>query len=406
MYLVKFLKHNFEFQDSNFRIFYKILFFTTLLPYIPYILPFFPNQLGGFNMSGYAWIIMSVFSLLIFLYTIRVRTNFPYRLWLIWLLYLSITLFLNYSFYGLQLTLQYALPIMAGVIASRFKYDKVKLLWLLQGLLKNAIVIFLLFLFYYTLTSYVPYTATNPMYLMVLACFSMGLYYELRLRRFLFLFFLLFLVPLLSVTRMAILVYLITMVLHFSNSKILGKIFMGIFSVLVLIAWVNSKAFKEKTFHDGDGNIFQTSLKYSDDRNINTNGRTSWASALEPGLKAAPWFGNGPRADGVVIGALVNLDTYETHNDYLSLRYNYGIVGLAMFLGALLSTFVGLRRISFKRDEVVLRIMYDSTLTMFIVLLLFMYSDNILKYTTWYTNYLFISVGICFSLNHNELKRT
>jgi len=37
-------------------------------------------------------------------------------------------------------------------------------------------------------------------------------------------------------------------------------------------------------------------------------------------------------------------------------------------------------------------------MTLFIGFLLFMYSDNILKYTIWFPNYFFGLMGICFSI--------
>lgn len=405
MDLIKFLKSRFIVKDSNFKFFYTTLFYTTLLPYIPYFIPIFPREIGGFNLSGYAWVMMFLCSLVIFLYTIRLRSFFPHRLWLIWVFYISFHLFFDYSFIGLQLTLQYALPILAGVIAGRFRYDDMKIKWLLQRLLKTTLFMFLLFIISFSLTSISPFTASTPMYLIISGCISIGMFYELRKVKYILLYFLLFLVPLLSVTRMAILVYLLTIVVHFSNKKILNKIFTGLLSLVILISWVNSESFQEKTFHNGEGNIFQSGMNYKNNLNINTNGRTSWAIALEPGLKDAPWFGNGPRADGVVVGALVGLDTYETHNDYLSLRYNYGIVGLSLFLITLMSTFRGLWRIRLIKYSLAGRILHRSTLTLFIILLLFMYSDNIMKYTTWYTNYLFVAVGICFSLNFKNRDR-
>ena len=287
---------------------------------------------------------------------------------------------------------------MVGIVAGKFKYNQIKLLWLLQSLLKTTVVIYFLVFVYYVATDVFPFTASNPMFMLILGCFVLGIYFQFRHKKLLYIYFLLYLVPLISVTRMAILVYLLIIVLHFANRKFISKLIMGLISIILLIILVNSKSFKEKTYFNGEGDFFQSISNYKNDQNFNTNGRSAWEKALESGLRDSPWFGNGARADGIVIGELVGLNTYETHNDYLSLRYNYGIVGLTLFLMMLLLTFLKLLQIRNKKEESLLKIMKYSTLTLFLVLLMFMYSDNILKYSTWFTNYFFASIGICFSM--------
>ena len=58
----------------------------------------------------------------------------------------------------------------------------------------------------------------------------------------------------------------------------------------------------------------------------------SWKKALEPGLKAKPVWGNGPRADNAYLTRITKTRGGEAHNDYLSVRFNYGYVGLALLL--------------------------------------------------------------------------
>ena len=63
---------------------------------------------------------------------------------------------------------------------------------------------------------------------------------------------------------------------------------------------------------------------------IKSSGRISWKKALDPGLRAAPVWGNGPRADNKFLTKITKRRGGEAHNDYLSVRFNYGYVGLAL----------------------------------------------------------------------------
>ena len=109
-------------------------------------------------------------------------------------------------------------------------------------------------------------------------------------------------------------------------------------------------------------------------------------------------MGNGPRADAPVLGAVIGKEVGEAHNDYLSVRYNYGWVGLSFLLIGIGITFFILFKMSRTLKDPVFQFLSLSTLTLFIGFLMFMYSDNILKYTIWFPNYFFALIGICFSM--------
>jgi hypothetical protein len=332
------------------------------------------------------------------------RSYFPFKFWLPWILYLVIYIVLDFSFYGLQLSLQYLLPILAGFIAGTFTYNQTKLLWLFQGLLKTTGAIYLLFVFYKVIFGFPPHMAATPMFLVIAGCLGLGIYFGFYNKKMLGLYAILFLMPFLSVTRMAIAVFLVVYVFHFANTKVPNKLFAGTVSFLVLLVVVNSQAFKNKTFYDGEGDITEVSLDYYENTETSSSGRLSWSIALAPGLKKAPIWGNGPRADAVVLGEVIGLDFGEAHNDYLSVRYNYGWVGLGLLLAGMILTFLKLWRFNKSLKKSLLKTTILSTLTLFLALLMFMYSDNILKYSTWFTNYFFAAIGICFSIYKKKPK--
>jgi hypothetical protein len=84
------------------RFFFQALFISTALPFLPYILPFFPSQVLGFNISGWAWIIIMLISVY---YILNIKSlNSPLLFFFPWILYLIFYLIIDFSSLGLQLT--------------------------------------------------------------------------------------------------------------------------------------------------------------------------------------------------------------------------------------------------------------------------------------------------------------
>src|ERR1700744_1312342 len=102
--------------------YYKWIFFTALLPYADRFIPIFPDDILGFNMSGFAWIIILLISLVrVFLHAPSIRI--PGWVWLPWIAYISIQWLQDLSFLGLQSPLQYMVFPVVGMAASTFEYS-------------------------------------------------------------------------------------------------------------------------------------------------------------------------------------------------------------------------------------------------------------------------------------------
>ena len=394
---LKFLKEKIIVEDKRFRTFYLWLVGTSLLSYLNDILIFLPRPLFGLNSSGIAW-----FTMLLITFSFLLRINksfFPIVFWLPWLLYMFLYLIIDFSFWGLQLTLQYSLPIFIGIVASQFEYTWQKLRWLFQVFFKLMFAVYSLFVIYKILIGFAPNMAATPMLLLIGATLSIGLFFMTKKRVFIVLYFLLFLMPFFSVTRMALVAFSAVFIFHFANNKLGSKIVAGVGGMLLLLIVVNSSGFQEKTFYEGKGNVSEINLDYYDDESINSSGRKSWKIALESGLEKEPLWGNGPRADAAVLGEVIGKEVGEAHNDYMSVRYNYGYVGLSLLLSAFGFTFIRLYLLRSKMKEPEVQLLVSTGLTLFIPFLLFMYSDNILKYTIWFPNYFFALIGIVFSIH-------
>jgi hypothetical protein len=391
-----FLRYGFTLKEKNFTFFFKALFLTTILSYVNYIFPFLPSSIVGFNWSGIAWILMLLVTIVVLA---RPKNfTFPLFLWMPWALYLVIYVSLEFTAIGLQLTLQYLLPILIGVVASQFDYTSHKLLYLFQWLLKTSVLILILFFIYVNTRGDSPNEAATPMFFSVGAVIGLGLFFYTRERRYLFLYFLLFLMPFLSVTRMGLLVFSSIFILHFSNKGLGSKVLASFVGFVLLLFVMNSKGFQEKTFFEGKGGVSELSFDYYNNDNVNSNGRSSLQNALSKGIEKNPIWGNGPRADASVLGEVIGKESAEAHNDYMSVTYNYGYVGLGFLLFGFGASFLQLLQMSKKMKHSLFQVIIGSQLTLFIPFLFFMYSDNILKYTIWFPNYFFALMGICFSM--------
>jgi hypothetical protein len=383
-------------ENKSFHWYFGMIIFATLLPYLGSIFIFLPQQFLGFNWTGIAWVTMMLVSLF---YLGRFKLNsFPVRYWLPWIVYLFGYIIYQFSFVGLQLSLQYTLPILVGVVMSTFLYTPARLKWMFRQFLKLIAVVYALFVYYTVLHGFTPAMAATPMLFSVMGAIFLGLFFVYRQPKFLMGFFLLMLMPVSNLTRMGILVFLVIYLLHFANKSIRGRILVGTVGVVLAIAIFNLPSFQEKTFYYGSGNITDLSLDYYDNMELNSSGRLSWLIALEQGLEQRPMLGNGPRADNEQLTLITGLSTGEAHNDYLSVRFNYGYVGLGLLLFGFAGTFWTLYKGYRRYKEPNYQVVITSTLTLFASFLLFMYSDNILKYTIYFPFYFFALVGIASSM--------
>ena len=329
--------------------------------------------------------------------------KFPVLLWLPWSLYIVTYILFDFSFLGLQLTLQYLLPLFIGIVTSGFTYSEEELEWILKRFIGLCVAVFVMSVFGIVLTGYGPAISSTPMLFSVSVSLLVALWFLSKNHKYLLLIGLFFLVPVMQTTRMGIAALTAIVILHFANRSIKGKLTFGGLGLVGFILVFNSSSFQNKTFYSGKGTVSDVTFNYYENSSIKSNGRNSWKKALEPGLRKAPIWGNGPRSDNNALAKITKRQGGEAHNDYLSVRFNYGYVGLALLLFGFASTFLLLYRISnsyLLYDNIWL--LSTSALTLFISFLMFMYTDNILKYTIYFPNYFFAMIGIVYGLKRDE----
>jgi O-antigen ligase len=370
------------------------------MPYLPYVFPSMPHEILGFNLTGWAWSLMLICTL--FQFQAIGTLRFPWKFWMPWAVYMAGYLIYDYSFLGLQLTCQYLLPVMIGLVASSFTYDQNSFQWIFRRFFWLCLVIFVLFVLWQLFRGFTPAAAATPMLLSVMVSIVTALYYIYRKTMFLLAYGILLLVPLISLTRMGIAVFIAVFALHVANRRIKTKILGGLISSVLVILVFNSSAFQEKTFYSGSGKLSDIELNYYESQELDTSGRSFYYKVLKSGLEKFPVFGNGPRADNEVLTIITGMRAGEAHNDYLSVMYNYGFVGLALLLGGFGMTFLRLRSLLKKETQYLRYVLITSTMTLFGAFAMFMYTDNILKYTIYFPNWFFAMAGMAFAEYRNK----
>lgn len=372
---------------TKFNVFFKTILFASILPYFGAI-SFLPNIILGFNLSGWAWLICFLISLWIIISSTRI----PFKIWIWfpWVIYLSIYIIVDFSFLGLQLTLQYLVPLLVGIAASTFFYTDNDFQKLIKWT-KYLVIIIITFTFIRFLLGHRHMGADTVMYISFVSTLVLSLFFQFKNIKYLFYFVLLAAVPVILLTRMGIAMMLAVLVLHFANKNIFSKMSIGTAASVIGLILFYSDPIQEKMFLDGKGDI---SKIFDTSEEINTSGRKYLAVLMEENIEKNPNWGNGPRSD-LQLFQNSGLWITEAHNDYLSVRYNYGWVGLFILLSSFLVQFINIYK--HKPLDFKLKIIYYTSLTLFIPLFGFMYSDNILKYSISFGNFFFILIGILYS---------
>ncbi len=384
-------------ENRRFLFFYQCMFITSLLPFLAWAFPFIPGNLLGLNMTGWAWTLMLVGTLLILPDAIR-HSTFPLVCWLPWSIYIVGYLIYDYTYLGLQLTSQFLLPIMIGVVASSFTYDETVLRWLFHRFKLICFAVIAMFIYGYLFRGgWGPHAAATPMLLSILGAIIVAAYYTQRKTTHLLAYGALFIIPFVYMTRMGIAVFIAILVFHIANMKLSTKVTGALIGATLLLVVFHSQAFQEKSFHSGYGTLNDIHFNYYETEGFNISGRSTWRSALEPGLRASPIWGNGPRADNAVLSIITGQRGGEAHNDYLAVAYNYGYVGLMLLLGGFVVMFVKLYILMKTANDYYMYLLITSSMTLFVAFGMFMYTDNILKYTIFFPNLFFAMVGIAFA---------
>ncbi|MDA9284275.1 O-antigen ligase family protein [Flavobacteriaceae bacterium] len=375
------------------KAYYNLIFLPLLFPFLSYYIPL-PEQILGFELTGVSWVYVFLVSIFFLYVTRKAKNKFPIIYWLPWVLYILGYIIFDFSFFGLQLTLQYLEFLIVGVIFSKLVLSDQNLLkivtslkWIVLIIGVPSIIVKLI------LNGWPLYSSNYVMTFSIIAAISLNTFYITKQKKYFFFYLMLFLFPIMEGTRMATLVFMCILLLNFK--KIGGFRRIRVISLLAIMSLsiFYSESFQKKTFRSGSGEINDL---YQNSSVLNDNGRTFWREILEDGIKSKPLFGNGPRKERAVILSFQDEIT-EAHNDYISVTYNYGYVGLSLLLFGFIATLIHLLSSRKKNYMLSDKLLWSSSAVLLTCFFIYMFTENILKYTFFYPNILFAMIGTYYS---------
>ncbi len=352
----------------------------------------------GYQLSGISWFVPLLAA--VFLLIPRVGlVRFPVFIWIPWALFvLGQWYFSEYP--SLQRTVQMLSPLVFGAVISTYEVNEYQLKKFL-GMVKNLSVAFIILVL---LKIGIPLTANlsraaalaPEVMTVLLLCTVFGTEYLMGSKKALFWWGVLATVPVVALTRTAIVVTGLTIPLNFAPMKIKKRIlWLVVISILGVIIFhmprVQSKMFKE-----GEGEMSDVLNK-----NFSDSGRFHMWDVMRAGVSQKPWFGHGTGAGEALVRKITLGISGYPHNDWLLTEYDFGKVGVVFYALALfLSAVHALRR---ARDaEETTRTLFLAGASSLIFYAMMMYTDNIMVYVSFFGNLQFTILGLAYAASHRE----
>lgn len=366
----------------------------------------------GFNLSGLAWVIPFALSLLILSRTMN-RVTFPYVLWLPWtlLLFTYLTI-VDYSLIDprvipAQRTLQLLSPLAVGMAVSTWRPNADdlraflatcrRLAWLILFIvgLKTGVL----------LTGVLPGAtglAAEAIAVTLLCTLFATSHIITRSKNDLVLWALLACIPIIALTRSAIAVSLLTFPLSFAPLRMGRRIVALLLIVLAGVAVFNTERVQNKMFFSGKGSLQEIS---SGNSNFATSGRSFMFDRMSPVALEEPLTGHGTGMGETFIYQITG-DLAYPHNDWLLTFYDYGLLGVIVYIVCIL-LMVGhaLRQLRRRPDDNI-HILLLTGAAGFIPFALMMTTDNVMVYASFFGNLHFTILGLAYGALRVERWRS
>ena len=211
------------------------------------------------------------------------------------------------------------------------------------------------------------------------------------------------LVPVLANTRTGIVAVALTLPLTLAALSIKKRLIV-IFCLVVVGGLVfQTDRIQSKMFYSGQGTFSEavegiTGLFGGENvssGDFATSGRKSMNDALVAKLDQSYWFGFGANTTEAISLAIAGVT--HPHNDWLRVRYEYGMLGLMIFASTVLVQMRhAYRRAKWLRSSPAAVFLYAGAGS-FIPMAIFMGSDNVMLYAAWFGNLQFAMLGLGYA---------
>lgn len=345
----------------------------------------------GFQISGFGWLIPLIVALFVLLRT-HEMPRFPFGIWLPWVVLAIGYLVASSAENALQRTIMILTPLVVGMAASKARIGEPTLLRI-TVLMDKFFIIFLIVILStsgLSLSGVLPEaTGLAPQ---AITGALLGVFfsakYSLGSRTGFVQWLFIALVPVIAVTRTAIVATGLTLPLTFGPLSLWKRLVILVCTAIVGFLLFNTDRIQNKMFYSGQGTIFDISF---DNPDFETAGRSFMKDMMEEELKNAPWFGFGANASEQFISDITD-GLKHPHNDYLRLSFDYGYVGLFVFLSCMTFQMLHALRSSYQTSGSA-RLFLIVGGGAFIPFALLMATDNIILYAAFFGNLHFMLLG-------------
>jgi hypothetical protein len=352
----------------------------------------------GYQITGWGWFIPFVLSILILLNRLT-AIKFPVLIWMPWILVVSIyPLFSQYP--SLQRSVQLLCPLVIAMAVSTYRYDEMQIEKFFQigKYLAIGLVVIVAFKTGIILTGTLPeITGLAPQVMTgMLLCSLFAVRYAYGWKSDIRWWSLLFAIPIVGITRTAIVATGLTLPLTLGPLKMQKRIMILIGIILLGIVIFYTPRVQHKMFYKGTGEM--SDVLSEDFRNT---GRYYMWDNMTDEIKKEPWVGHGTGAGERFVRRLTNNTSGYPHNDWLLTMYDYGILGTGVYaitlIAASLHAFHTSRDVSMQQ-----KILFLTAASSFIPYMLLMITDNIMVYASFFGNIQFTILGIAYGALHGH----
>jgi len=370
----------------------KLPFLINLIFILTPLVLFGEIEFLGYRMSGWGWFIPFIFALLIL--ARRLGTiKFPVLIWLPWAIVVIIyLLFPNYN--ALQRSLQLLCPIVVGMAVSTYRFEESHILrfFTLCRYLAIALIIVVVLKTGVLLTGALPWvTGLAPQVMTgMLLCNIFAAQYVYGMKRAFSWWGILSAIPVIALTRTAIVATGLTLPLTFAPLKIRKRVFILIAMCILGFILFYTPRIQSKMFYSEQGEMSDVVSK-----DFRDTGRFRLWDYMMDEIEKKPWFGHGANVNEKFIYAITG-SLAHPHNDWLRLLFDYGYFGAVIFALCIVVQVVHLLRKAWNCTGGA-RVLFYAGASSFISLSLLMVTDNIIIYTSYFNNLQFLILGIAYA---------
>lgn len=357
----------------------------------------------GYNIAGFAWVVPLFISVIVF-FNKRGKINLPVIIWMPWICVVIVYLVLSQAPNALQRSIMLLCPIFIGMTISKFNVGEEELknftsIYRYMAICLYAVVILktgmLVTGSFPEATGLAPEVMTGA-----LLCALFATNYAVGEKSALRWWAALAAIPVIALTRMGIIAAGASLLGTFAPMKI-KKRFMFIVLIALLVSPIfYSERVQKKMFYSGEGTLSEASF---DNPDFRTSGRKNVWDAMKYEINKEPWFGHGANSSESFVSMLTG-GLVHPHNDWLRLLFDYGYFGTIVFGACMaLQIYHVLKRA--RRAAGKTRTLLYAGASAFIVFVLFMFTDNIILYVAFYSNFHFTILGIAYASYNKSLAK-